>query len=164
MDKEKNFVSAVVYVHNAEHKVSDFVNTVIAVLTSNFEHSEVICVNDFSSDRSLEQIRAINAEPAALSLSVINMSYYHGVEMAMNAGTDIAIGDFVFEFDDTILDFAPETIMQVYRKALEGNDIVSASPDKGLRITSKLFYNTFEQFLCQGCGIKACFRVLSSLP
>ena len=146
MNKEKNFVSAVIYVHNAEHRVSAFVDTVVSVLTENFEHAEVICVNDFSSDNSLGKIREIKTDPALVSLTVVNMSYYHGVEMAMNAGTDLAIGDFVFEFDDTILDFAPDTIMQVYRKALEGNDIVSASPDRELRITSRLFYKAFRRF------------------
>ena len=146
LNKEKNFVSAVIYVHNAEHRVFEFVDAVISVLTTNFEHSEVICVNDFSSDRSIEQIRKIKIDPTLISISVVNMSYYHGVEKAMNAGTDIAIGDFVFEFDDTVLDFAPETIMLVYRKALEGNDIVSASPDKGLKFTSRLFYKAFDRF------------------
>ena len=146
MNKEKNFVSAVIYVHNAEHRVSAFVDTAVSVLTENFEHAEVICVNDFSSDNSLRKIREIKTDPALVSLTVVNMSYYHGVEMAMNAGTDLAIGDFVFEFDDTILDFAPDTIMQVYRKALEGNDIVSASPDRELRITSRLFYKAFRRF------------------
>ena len=32
MNMEKNFVSAVVYVHNAEHRVADFVDSVIAIL------------------------------------------------------------------------------------------------------------------------------------
>lgn len=146
MNREKNFVSAVIYVHNAEQRVSDFVNTVMGVLQQHFEHSEIICVNDCSTDGSLAKIRAIRTDPALSSLSVINMSYYHGVEIAMNAGMDLAIGDFVFEFDDTVADFPPEMIMTVYRKALEGNDIVSASPDREERLSSRLFYRTFQRF------------------
>lgn len=46
--KEKNFVSAVVYVHNAEKELSAFLAAVIRVLESNFEKSEIVCVNDFS--------------------------------------------------------------------------------------------------------------------
>ena len=53
MNREKNFISAVVYVHNAEDRVGDFVKTVVRVLEENFDHSEVICVNDDSSDGSL---------------------------------------------------------------------------------------------------------------
>ena len=146
MNREKNFISAVVYVHNAEDRVGDFVKTVVRVLEENFDHSEVICVNDDSSDGSLDRIREISVESSGISLSVVNMSYYHGVETAMNAGTDLAIGDFVFEFDDTVMDFRPETIMEVYRKALEGYDIVSASPEGRERLTSRLFYRAFDRF------------------
>ena len=45
-NKEKNFVSAVVYVHNAENRVENFFKTIIKVMEENFEHSEIICVND----------------------------------------------------------------------------------------------------------------------
>ncbi len=146
MNKEKNFVSAVIYVHNAENRVADFVDTVVRVLDEHFEHAEIICVNDSSTDRSAERIRELQTGSSGISLTVVHMSYFHGVEMAMKAGTDLAIGDFVFEFDDTIPDFPPETIMEVYRKSLEGNDIVSASPDVKERLTSRLFYSAFERF------------------
>ena len=146
MNKEKNFISAVIYVHNAEERVAGFVAAVLRVLEENFEHSEIICVNDDSSDGSADKIREIRTESSGVSLSLINMSYYHGTETAMNAGTDLAIGDFVFEFDDTCLDFPPEMIMQVYRKAMEGYDIVSVSPDRGERLSSRLFYSAFDRF------------------
>ena len=45
-NKEKNFVSAVVYVHNAQQRIDGFLHTIIEVMESNFEHSEIICVND----------------------------------------------------------------------------------------------------------------------
>ena len=51
-NKEKNFISAVIYVHNAENRVKRFLNMIIRVLENNFEHSEVICVNDCSQDNS----------------------------------------------------------------------------------------------------------------
>lgn len=162
MNKEKNFISAVVYVHNAENEVSDFVGAVISVLTNHFEHSEIICVNDFSTDRSLEILRNIKTDPSMLCLSVVNMSYFHGLESAMNAGTDLAIGDFVFEFDDTVMDFPPDTIMQVYRRALEGNDIVSASPAQRQRISSRLFYRVFDRFSSLSYHLTSeRFRILS---
>ncbi len=42
-NKEKNFISAVIYVHNAENRVKRFLNMyLIRVLENNFEHSEVI--------------------------------------------------------------------------------------------------------------------------
>lgn len=145
-NKEKNFVSAVVYVHNAEDRIQAFLKTVIDVLDSNFEHSEIICVNDHSTDNSLKKIKELTDDAGSASISVVNMSYFHGLEMAMNAGVDISIGDFVFEFDNTVLDFEPSVIMQIYKRSLEGYDIVSASSDKKERFSSTLFYKVFNRF------------------
>jgi dolichol-phosphate mannosyltransferase len=74
------------------------------------------------------------------------MSGFHGLEVAMNAGMDLAIGDFVFEFDNTFLDYAESDIMDVYKRSLEGYDIVSAVPNRKERFTSRLFYNAFKRF------------------
>lgn len=145
-DKEKNFVSSVIYVHNAGERIEDYLRTVIQVMEENFEHSEIICVNDFSSDDSLAIIRRVSRETVSTSVSVINMSSFHGLELAMNAGVDLSIGDFVFEFDNTFLDFAPSMIMEVYRHSLEGYDIVSASPDRRERFTSGIFYKIFDHY------------------
>lgn len=146
MNKEKNFISAVIYVHNAENQIMNFLRTVAVVLENNFVKSEIICVNDFSDDKSVDKIKTISKEFNKTCISILNMSYFHGVEVAMTAGVDLAIGDFVFEFDSTILDFDKEEIMKVYRKSLEGFDIVSASPNKTKRKSSRLFYSLFNRF------------------
>lgn len=146
MNKEKNFVSAVIYVHNVEKRIAMFLQMVKQTLEENFEHSEIICVNDCSSDASVEQIKMISKEARHTNISVLNMSYFHGMEPAMNAGVDLSIGDFVFEFDSTVIDYEAELIMQVYRRALEGFDIVSASPNRKQQFTSRWFYRMFDQF------------------
>lgn len=145
-NKEKNFVSAVVYVHNAENTIKEFLNAVIGVLENNFEHSEIICVNDGSTDNSRKIIEAVSSQTTSASLSVINMSYFHGLELAMNAGTDLSIGDFVFEFDNTVLDFTQADVMGIYLRELEGFDIVSASADKPSRPSSKIFYGIYNKY------------------
>lgn len=146
MNKEKNFISAVVYVHNAEKRIADFLQMVLEVLEDNFEHSEIICVNDCSEDASVGQIKAVSKRAQHTNISVLNMSHFHGMELAMNAGVDLSIGDFVFEFDSTVIDYEPEQIMKVYRRALQGFDIVSASPNRKQRFSSRLFYRMFDQF------------------
>ena len=145
-NKEKNFISAVIYVHNAREHITAFMHMLITVLEANFEHSEIICVNDCSEDESLQLIRESAKSAKVTNISVLNMSYFHGLELAMNAGVDLAIGDFVFEFDTIVFDYKPEEIMHVYRRALEGYDIVSASPDKWQKFTSNLFYFIFDKF------------------
>ncbi len=145
-NKEKNFISAVIYVHNAENRIEAFLRMVMNVLEESFEHSEIICVNDHSDDASLQIIDRIGKEAANTGITIVNMSYFHGVELAMNAGVDLSIGDFVFEFDNTNVDFESSIIMDVYRRALEGYDIVSASADRKSKFTSRLFYRVFDSF------------------
>ena len=143
---EKNFISAVIYVHNSSERIEEFLGGVMRTLEQNFEHSEIICVNDCSDDDSVGIVKRIASKQKAVSVTVLNMSYFHGVEAAMNAGVDLAIGDFVFEFDAAMPDFDRQEIMNVYNKSLEGFDIVSASPDKGQRMSSGLFYAVFNRY------------------
>ena len=146
MEKEKNFISVVVYVYNAEKRLETFLSQIIDVLERKFEHSEIICVNDASSDNSSDVIKRVCRKATTTSVSVVNMSYFHGLELSMKAGVDLSIGDFVFEFDNTILDFDPNVIVQVYKHLLEGYDIVSASADKNERWTSRFFYRIFNHY------------------
>lgn len=161
-NKEKNFVSAVIYVHNAEDQIKNFLLTIITVLKENFECSEIICVNDSSEDNSLMMIKNMSVNAVASSISVINMSHFHGLELSMNAGINLSIGDFVFEFDSMVLDYDPHEIMAVYKRALQGYDIVCAVPDKTEKMTSKIFYKVFECFTNQSYQMHTeSFRVLS---
>lgn len=161
-NKEQNFVSAVIYVHNAEDRIERFLGMVMEVMEQNFEHSEIICVNDSSEDGSLSIIRKVSKAAEKTSISVVNMSYYHGLELAMDAGMDLAIGDFVFEFDNTVADFDSSVIMEIYRHSLGGYDIVSASPNRKERLSSRLFYRIFAKFAVVSYRMNTeSFRVLS---
>lgn len=161
-NKEKNFLSAVIYVHNAERNVEEFLCTMITCMERNFEHSEIICVNDSSDDGSLEKIRKVAANASNTSISVVNMSYFHGCEASMNAGIDMAIGDFVFEFDNMLLDFDENIVMGIYRHSLEGFDVVSASPDRKEKFASRVFYNVFDKFTDSPYKMSTeSFRILS---
>ena len=161
-NKEQNFVSAVIYVHNAEDRIERFLDMVVEVMERNFEHSEIICVNDSSEDGSLSIIRKVSKAAEKTSISVVNMSYYHGLELAMDAGMDLAIGDFVFEFDNTVADFDSSVIMEIYRHSLEGYDIVSASPNRKERLSSRVFYRIFAKFAAVSYRMNTeSFRVLS---
>lgn len=143
--KEKNFVSCVVYLHNDGAVVKEFMADICGVMKDNFEKFEVVCVNDGCTDDTIEQLHSFLEEGQyARSVSLINLSFYQGVETAMNAGSDLAVGDFIFEFDRCIPDFDPALIMQVYERALEGYDVVAASPKKGVALTSRIFYGLYN--------------------
>lgn len=162
INKEKSFISAVIYVHNSADMIDEFLKTIIKVMDDNFENSEIICVNDSSTDDSLQKIKQTGILASNTTVSVVNMSYFHGLEIAMNAGSDLAIGDYVFEFDNVLIDYEPSLIMDVYYKALEGFDIVSASPNKNVKLSSKIFYWLFNKYsISKYMMTTESFRILS---
>jgi len=142
-NQEKNFISAVVYIHNNAQLVRTFLETLHGTLSKNFEKYEIICVNDCSGDDSEEIIKNTAKELDSVALSIINMGYYQGMEASINAGVDLAIGDFVFEFENCIIDYEPQLIMDMYYHSLKGFDIVAASNHHS-RKTSRLFYWLFN--------------------
>ena len=143
-------------------RIETFLKTIIEVMEENFEHSEIICVNDSSDDNSLSLIKKTSECALTTSISVVNMSYFHGLELSMNAGLDMAIGDFVFEFDNTYLDFEPSVVMDIYYRSLKGYDIVSASADRKEKFMSKMFYRVFDRYADLSYTMSTeSFRVLS---
>ena len=118
--KESNFVSAVVYLRQCRESVVPFLTRLHATLRENFKKFELICVDDASDDGSGQAVRDFAAGVDGAMVSLLRMSYPQGVEASMNAGVDLAIGDFVFEFDSTALDYPAQLVMEVYRTALTG--------------------------------------------
>lgn len=162
-DKEKNFVSCVIYLHNDGRIIRDFLGMVCRVMQDNFEKYEIVCVNDGCVDNTVGQIQNFLEQDAnSHVVSLINLSYYQGVESAMNAGRDIAVGDFLFEFDRCMIDFEPNLIMEVYHRALEGFDVVAAAPIHYVSLSSKLFYWVYNWGSSQRVGLRQeRFRIIS---
>ncbi len=162
-EKESNFASAVFYLHNNEGQITPFLERVWAELEQHFKQFEIIAVNDASQDGSVEEIRRFMAQKdRAMPLTIVNMSLYQGVELCMNAGLDLSIGDFIFEFDSLSLCYPEGQIFDAYRNALTGYDIVSVRPRRGRSLTSRLFYGIFNR--SSGSNYKIgtdIFRVLS---
>lgn len=162
LDLEKNFVSAVVYVRNHENEVDLFLRGLAETLRENFEKFEIIFINDCSTDKSIEIIKNVSIELKGMTISIINLSYFQGLEAAMIAGVDLAIGDFVFEFDSPLVDYDFSEVMRIYHHSLKGFDIVSASPDTGEKFTSRLFYSLFRKYSKNSVHLNTeRFRVLS---
>lgn len=138
-------MSCVVYMHNEGSGIRWFLGMLCDVMEQNFEKYEIVCVNDGCVDDTVEQIRRFLAgREEKPVVSLINLSYYQGIESAMNAGRDLAVGDFLFEFDQCVPDFNPPLVMKMYHKALEGYDVVAAAPRFGVPITSRLFYAIYN--------------------
>lgn len=146
-NKESNFVSAVVYLHEGERHVYEFLQMLGSVLEANFNKYELICVNDDAGSEVLDGVYRYKKEKEQAIVSIIQMGFFHGLEASMNAGIDLSIGDFVFEFDSCYADYDKELIMDVYHKALNGFDIVAALPPKNQsRLSSRAFYAVYNCF------------------
>lgn len=160
-NKEKNFISAVVYLHNCEQAVQPFFSALNEQLAAHFEQYELIAVNDGCTDGTLNELRRFAAEGLQKPLTVLHMSLRQGVELCMNAGQDCAIGDFVYEFDSAAMPYPPEMIWQAYQTALAGSDIVSVCPSRS-RGLSRMFYGVFNAFSRTPSQLRTeAFRLLS---
>lgn len=161
-NKEKNFASAVVYCHDDELTISNFIESLDKTLSQNFQSFEIIIVNDASTDKSIQIIKQIAAKKEGEVISLLNMSHYQGLEASMNAGVDLAIGDFVYEFDFAYADFDWSMMMQIYRQSLKGYDIVSAEANQEPRLASRFYYAIFNRYakLQHEIGNET-FRILS---
>lgn len=161
-NKESNFVSVVVYVYNNAPELSTFMQRLYKQLDDNFNKYEIICVNDDSTDNSTQVLTEFSKNIKHGTISLINMSFHQGLEASMNAGMDLTIGDFVFEFD-YIGDNTPvEKMCDIYQHSLKGYDIVSAAPRKNTKLLHRIFYYLFNRFSYLHYQVKTeTFRVIS---
>lgn len=160
---ENKFVSIVVYLNNCESRIESFLQNIMPTITENFTQHELICVDDGCYDGTLDKLHTYLEENKSGGIvSVIHMGFHQGIEAAMNAGRDLAIGDFVYEFDNLYVDYESNLLFQLYETLLAGYDIVSASSNVSKGFTSKLFYKTFNKYSNSKTQIGTeTFRILS---
>ncbi len=141
-NKEKSFVSAVVYLHNDGARAVAFCRMLDAEMDAHFDQYELVAVDDACTDDTVPALREW-AKGLAKPLTILRMSLHQGLEPCMNAGLDAAIGDYVYEFDSTHQPYDPTLVFQAYQTALQGNDIVSVCPSRTAG-GSGLFYRVFN--------------------
>ncbi len=126
--------------HQRLTKTIDLMNIEFNVLANELE---IIFVNDGSKDDSLSQLIALSKTNK--NYKVVNFSRNFGHQKAVTAGIDVSVGNHVVLIDADLQD-PPEFIIDLYRKQLEGYDVVYAvrSKRKGESLfkmtTAKLFY------------------------
>ena len=161
---EKNFISAVVYLNSANNReqLSEFLEKLLHNLQEHFLHFELICVDDDSSEEYIDCVKACKAIYDSRAITILHMSFYQGMEIAMNAGRDLAIGDFVMEFDECRYNFPDECIEQVYAECLKDYDIVCCADKNKTKTASRVFYSIFNRFSGMEYKLQSDnFRILS---
>ena len=138
-------ISVVSPVYLAAGNVSELCRRLEIALNQVSVDYEIILVDDGSPDSSWDEIvqeASRNGRIRGLKLSR-NFGQHH----AITAGVDFATGDWVVVMDCDLQD-PPESIPQLYKKAIEGNDLVVAlfEERQGKR-TQQLFSRVFWRIL-----------------
>lgn len=163
--KENNFISLVLYFYNIdESKIREVPGKIAKGLINNFKNYEIIIVNDGEKEEKVNEfVNELKKFTSHNTISVLTFPSFIGIEKAMIAGDDLAIGDYIFEFDVLNAEFSEAILMQAYQLALKGNDIVSVA-SKGMRasLSSKAFYFLYNKGVKKEQKIQSeIFRVIS---
>lgn len=141
-------ISIVVPVHNEIAGIEEFFAQLIPVLERLGTTWEVICVNDGSTDATLD--RLIEFHHRAPAIKVVSLSRNFGKDVALSAGFDFARGAAVIPIDADLQD-PPELIIPMVAKWREGFDIVFATRKRRTgdswlkRTTARYFYEIFDR-------------------
>lgn len=150
------------YCYNNAGEIGHFIKDLHSALDMYFYKYEIIVVNDASTDESINEVRQYAEHKEKLVMSVLNMSYHQGLEASMNAGIDLSIGDFVYEFDSICTDYEWDLLYSIYKHSLKGYDIVSARLDETPDFMSRVYYKLFNKYahLPFNIGVES-FRIVS---
>ncbi len=158
-------ISVVAPVHNQCESIADFIRITVAVLAENFQNYELILVDDGSSDGTSDIICGALADTQNIRHIVLSRHYGH--EIALTAGLDHAIGDYVVLMESTFQD-PPELIPELVTKAQDGHDVVYVSREAEemrpflRRMAASLFYKITARMTGFSLPEEATeFRVLS---
>lgn len=136
-------VSLICPLFNEEENVSIFLSSVVSVLESCNSTYEIICVNDGSTDRTLDAL--IEKKEQYKGLRILNLSRNFGKEAALSAGLSVATGEAVIPIDADLQD-PPDIIGSLISEWEKGYDVVLAkrvnrSTDHvAKRLSASLFY------------------------
>ncbi len=139
-------ISIVIPVYGCVDCLEELHNKLVIVLNSLVSHSEIILVEDASPDDAWQRILQLTKNHSAVK--GIRLSRNFGQHKAITAGLDFATGEWIVVMDCDLQD-KPEEITKLYKKAIEGYDIVfarrSVRKDSWLKKnTSKLYHRVFD--------------------
>lgn len=157
-------ISVIAPLRNDSDIVESFVEEIADVLSQNFAVYEIVLVDDGSTDDTVAKVNALLSKYQRIRL--IRLSRRFGQEIAISAGLDSVIGDFVVVM---LLDTdPPDLVPEMVEQARGGAEIVfgirkSRSTDPWfLRIGATFFYGFSNRVLRLHLSKNSThFRVLS---
>lgn len=117
-------ISVVVPLHNEEPNIDYLFEQLTKVLEKLHLGYEIICVDDGSTDKTLNCL--IDQRHHNAAIKILSLSRNFGKEIALSAGIDYATGNAVIPIDADLQD-PPELIGELIVKWREGYDVVHAT-------------------------------------
>lgn len=137
-------ISIVGSTFNEEAIIANFIERTLAVLQNNFQHYEIVLIDDGSSDKTFSICQKY-ADQYPDKIRILAFSRNYGHEIALTAGIEHAKGDYVVLMD-TDLQHPPELIPQLVENILKDYDIVYAARTSRegeswfKKLSTKLYY------------------------
>jgi glycosyltransferase involved in cell wall biosynthesis len=141
-------LSIVVPIHNESRALDEFFARVVPVLKKIGSSFEIVCVDDGSSDDSVERLLQIRQRLP--NVKVLSLSRNFGKDIALSAGLEHACGAAVVPIDADLQD-PPELIEQMVGKWRDGFDVVYATRARRSgesflrRASARYFYRIFDR-------------------
>ncbi len=146
--QDRPTISLVIPIWNEELVIPELYRRVLTIMQDIGESWEIICVNDGSSDRSLELLLALREQDPRVK--VLDFSRNFGHQIAITAGTDFAEGEAVIVMDADLQD-PPEVVQRMVEKWRAGYEVVYAvrttrqGETKFKLWTASLFYRLLKR-------------------
>ncbi|QIA06333.1 glycosyltransferase family 2 protein [Draconibacterium halophilum] len=137
-------LSVVIPLFNESAVLSRLIAEVYQSLVALGEAFEVVCVDDGSSDDTLQQLLQLKGEKP--ELKVVALSRNFGLQPAIAAGLEYTKGEFVVVMDGDLQD-PPELIKDLFQKIQETKgDVVSAvRSERGEKFSKRFYINVFHK-------------------
>lgn len=141
-------ISLVVPVYNEEQVLNEFHRRATTVLGNLPCKSEIIYVNDGSTDETLSLLKKLQSESE--DIAIIDLSRNYGKEIALTAGLDYCQADACIPIDADLQD-PPELIPDLIKKWSDGFNVVFArrisreGESWVKRVTASFFYKFMQR-------------------
>lgn len=109
-------ISIIIPVYNVEKYLEDCLNSVLNQSNQNFE---IVCINDGSTDRSLDVLK--NYTSKDIRIKVVSQEN-KGLSAARNRGIKEAIGDYIFFLDSD--DWLEPNTLQILQRNITDEDLI----------------------------------------
>ncbi len=141
-------ISIVIPVLNEEQLVARFLKELFQALKQTGERFEVVCVDDGSTDTTLEKL--VDFREKHTELKIISLSRNFGLQAALTAGLDYARGEYIVIMDADFQD-PPQMVPFLFDKIrTTGADIVSAvRKTRNEKFIKKAYINLFHKIFDQ---------------